>query len=176
MFVRERAVVANELRQNAVGYGLREALHHGAYPDGHPYQRAIGGTPANVEAITREQACAFADAHYAPNNAVLVVSGNVTQQQVSVALGKFIAKIPQRAVAAPTPVPEVATSGRHVRVDAPFEGEAVLLAWSLPSDRQRRTRVRALVTAATSVIDAYVKGAVRKLDLGDERAPLAGIV
>ncbi|MGD9904409.1 MAG: M16 family metallopeptidase [Vicinamibacterales bacterium] len=42
----------------------------------HPYSR-VGATPASVKAIDRDAIVAYHRAHYLPNNAVLVVSGDV---------------------------------------------------------------------------------------------------
>src|SRR5262249_44151295 len=68
-FAREREVVANELLLGDQTRELQAALHRVAYPAGHPYRQAYSDTADSVRHITREQACAFADAHYAPNNA-----------------------------------------------------------------------------------------------------------
>ena len=76
VFVRERAVVVNELALRGEVRELALALQDSVYPEGHPYRHGIA-TTASIATITRDQACAFADAHYAPGNAVLVVSGNL---------------------------------------------------------------------------------------------------
>src|SRR5262249_48056823 len=77
-FEREREVVANEVAGDDGRDAFWGALRKAAYPDAHPYLRAIVGSVESVRAITRDQACAFADAHYAPGNAALVVSGDIT--------------------------------------------------------------------------------------------------
>ncbi|MDO5529304.1 MAG: insulinase family protein, partial [Paracoccus sp. (in: a-proteobacteria)] len=48
----------------------------------HPYGRPVIGWRAEMEALTRDDAEAWYDAHYAPNNAVLVIAGDVTEAQV----------------------------------------------------------------------------------------------
>ena len=73
-------------------------LHGAAFPGGHPYRARLGGDEASVAAITRAQACAFADAHYAPNNAVLVVSGNLTADQLQTSLKKFLTHLTRREI------------------------------------------------------------------------------
>ncbi|HSK00167.1 MAG TPA: insulinase family protein, partial [Kofleriaceae bacterium] len=94
-FAREREVVRNELRQKSQPLATAAAIHAGLFQPGHPY-RALRDSPDSVAAITREQACAFADAHYAPDNAVLVVSGNVTAGQVERAARRVFAALPRR--------------------------------------------------------------------------------
>jgi zinc protease len=46
-----------------------------------PYAHPIGGTPESVRALTRDDMVAFHAAHFAPNNATLVVVGDVTAKE-----------------------------------------------------------------------------------------------
>lgn len=48
----------------------------------HPYGRPLIGWRHEIEALTREDALAFYRQHYSPNNAVLVVAGDVTADEV----------------------------------------------------------------------------------------------
>jgi zinc protease len=48
----------------------------------HPYRRPIIGWRHEIDALSREAALAFYEKYYAPNNAVLVVAGDVTADQV----------------------------------------------------------------------------------------------
>jgi zinc protease len=50
--------------------------------EGHPFGWPDTGTPTSVAAIDRADVKRFYDAHYAPNNAVLVVSGDITEKQI----------------------------------------------------------------------------------------------
>jgi zinc protease len=93
-FAREREVVVNETMLRAPLMEVFEAMYVGLYPDGHPYRRARATTDT-LRAITLESACAFADAHYSPKNAVLVVSGPLSDERLADALGKFLARIPR---------------------------------------------------------------------------------
>jgi len=175
-FVREREVVANEVRERDDATEMRAAIHDALYPVGHPYRRSIGGTVESVGAITREQACAFADAHYAPGNAVLVISGDVTAPRVEAALGKFLARIAGRSVVLPSQVPQVAAGPRRVTASAPLDDDALLLAWPIPVDPQPRARFRAIAAVAASLIDAQIRGTATPFELGDGRAPIFGII
>ncbi len=171
-FAREREVVINELRQHDDTTEIRTAINVGLYPAGHPYRRPIGGSDASVASITRDQACSFADAHYGPKNAVLVVSGDLTSAQLESALGKFVAHIAKRTVVPPVPAPEVAMAARRVEVPVPIDDPAFLIAWPLPRDPQLRAQVRALVSVAAGAIDGAIKGQVTESEFGDERAPM----
>ena len=176
-FEREREVVTQEVKLRDDSTRLLLALHRAVYPEGHPYRSAIGGSLDSVSAIDRATACKFADAYYAPSNAVLVISGNVTNQRVEVALGKFLARIASRVAAAPAPVPPapVATRARS-EAPAPVDQDTVLVAWPLPTDPELRIRTNAIAKAVAGAVDYGIKGRVQLIELGDVRAPVLGLV
>ena len=90
---RERAIVENELYQrNETGvYGRVVAwMQHALFPPGHPYARPIGGSPATLRALTLADARAFAAAHYRPDNATLLVTGEIGAG----ALAGVVARLP----------------------------------------------------------------------------------
>lgn len=174
VFARERDVVLNEVRQRDQETELQAALHRGLFPEGHPYRRPIGGTLESVGAITFADACAFADAHYAPNNAALVISGDLEPQAVATALGKFLGRVARRPVHARSGVVRAEQHDR-IEVTAPIDDDAVLVTWPLPTDPLRYTRARAVGSAVVGAIDRSVAGRVIATVLGDERAPLLGV-
>nr|HEX4313155.1 insulinase family protein [Kofleriaceae bacterium] len=175
-FEREREVVINEIRQHGVGSELRTAIDAGLYPDGHPYRRAVGGSPDTLAAITRDQACAFADAHYTPGNAVLVVSGNLTTQQLATSLAKVFGHTAKRVAVAQVAVPAPPAVPRRLSIQAPIDGPALLLAWPLPADPVLRTQLRAVAPAAQTEIESRMKGSTALFELGDTRAPMLGLL
>ncbi|MBV9905857.1 MAG: insulinase family protein [Alphaproteobacteria bacterium] len=65
----------------------------------HPYGRPVIGWPDEVGALNRSDAQAFYDTHYAPNNAILVIVGDVTPEQVKAFTADTLAKVPARALA-----------------------------------------------------------------------------
>ncbi len=174
-FVRERQVVVNELRERDSTTEVLTALHGGLYADGHPYRRPTGGSQASVGAITREQACAFADAHYAPSNAVLVVSGHVTEAQLEAALKRFLSKLPRREVVGRTAIPRPDARPGHSEVAMPIDHASLLVAWPLPEEPQLRAKVRAIAVATSAIVDSHVKGLVVQFEIGGTRAPMIAI-
>lgn len=174
-FVRERQVVLNELALRGGGEGLREAIQDEVYPDGHPYRHRVGGTPASVGAITREQACAFADAHYAPKNAVLVVSGNIAPKTLEEGLGKFIARVARRDAIDSVPVPPLSPTSRAVEIRGAVDDELLVITWPMPSDLAERAKLMAIRPLLVAEIGAKVEGAVQYLGLGDRSAPTFGV-
>ena len=94
----ERDVVLEERRmrvdnnpQALMGEQMEAALHLS-----HPYGRPVIGWAEEVRRIDRVSAQDFYDHHYAPNNAILIVAGDVTPDQVRVmaqdAYGKVAAR------------------------------------------------------------------------------------
>lgn len=76
----EREVVLEERRQrtdNEPGARLMERLNNRLWGEGHPYSVPVIGWEREIRALNREDALAFYRRHYAPNNATLVVAGDV---------------------------------------------------------------------------------------------------
>jgi len=99
----ERAVVLEERNQridNKPGARLREQANQKLYPHNHPYARPIIGWRDELAALTREDALAFYKDHYAPDNAILVIAGDVEVADVKRLAEKYYGPIPARGVAA----------------------------------------------------------------------------
>ncbi|HEU4726726.1 MAG TPA: insulinase family protein [Kofleriaceae bacterium] len=174
-FAHEREVVLNEVKQRDQATEVFAALHGALYPEGHPYRQAVGGTVKTVSAITREQACRFADAYYAPDNVVLVISGNLAERQLAAALEGLGARIARRTAAAPAPIPSATVRPQHVEVRAPIDDDLLVLAWPLPLEPDLQARVRAIGAALPNLVDGEIKGQVEAVEFGDRRAPMLGL-
>jgi len=97
--VTERNVVLEERNQrieNNPGARLRVEANKKLYPKGHPYGRPIIGWREELSALTREDALAFYHDNYAPDNAVLVVAGDVDVAQVKRLAETYYGVIPAR--------------------------------------------------------------------------------
>ncbi|WP_246148879.1 M16 family metallopeptidase [Skermanella pratensis] len=110
----ERDVVLEERRQrteNEPGDKLSELVQASLFVH-HPYGTPIIGWANEIAKLTRDDANQFYHTWYAPNNAVLVVAGDVTVDQVRPLAEKYFGPI------APRPVPA------RIRVEEPpFEAE-----------------------------------------------------
>lgn len=62
----------------------------------HPYGRPVIGWRQEMEGLTRDDALAWYNSHYAPNNAVLIVAGDVTADKVRQLAEKYYGPIPPR--------------------------------------------------------------------------------
>ena len=97
----ERDVVLEERRmrvdnepQTLMSEQMQAALHFS-----HPYGRPVIGWSEEVRRIDRTSAQAFYDHHYAPNNAILVVAGDVTPDDVRKMAQDAYGKVPARELA-----------------------------------------------------------------------------
>ncbi|WP_296764453.1 pitrilysin family protein [Sediminimonas sp.] len=94
--VTERNVILEERNQrveNDPAALFREQKRAAQYLN-HPYGIPIIGWRAEVESLDRDAALDFYRRHYAPNNAILVVAGDVTPQQVRRLAEKHYGAIP----------------------------------------------------------------------------------
>lgn len=169
-FVRERDVVRNELRQRADAFRTRNVLLAALYAERHAYRRATIADEASVGRISREQACAFIDAHYSPDNAVLIVSGNVTPKALDDALHEMLGRVPKRQLAAhPAVTPLV--PGPPVTREVPIDQPVAIVAWPLAVEPEQRARTRVVATMMALHAGAEIEGTIRVIELGGPGAP-----
>ena len=96
---KERGVVLEERNsrvENEPSSRLFEALN-AAFWKNHPYGVPIIGWRSEIEAITRDQLHDFYDRFYTPNNAVLVVAGDVDTAEVRALAEEIYGAVPRRA-------------------------------------------------------------------------------
>ncbi len=94
----ERDVVLEERRmriENNPQSLLEEQMEAALYLT-HPYARPVIGWTDEVRRIGRAEAQAFYDHHYAPNNAILVIAGDVTPDEVRADAKDTLAKVSPR--------------------------------------------------------------------------------
>ncbi len=60
----------------------------------HPYGTPVIGWPADIAALNRDTAIDFYKRHYAPNNAILVVAGDITAEKLKPLAEKYYGVIP----------------------------------------------------------------------------------
>ena len=97
----ERDVVLEERRmriENSPAALASEQVDAALYLS-HPYGRPVIGWPAEVGRLGRAEAQDFYDRHYAPNNAILVVVGDVTPDAVKALAADTLAQVKPRALA-----------------------------------------------------------------------------
>jgi zinc protease len=103
----ERDVVLNERRdrvERSPDAILNEGLLRILYLN-HPYGRPIIGWNHEIEALDRQTALDFYKRYYTPSNAILVVAGDVTREEVQRLAEETYGQIPSRPDAARAPRP-----------------------------------------------------------------------
>jgi zinc protease len=105
----QRDVVKNERRQSYENqpYGLvGDILPPLMYPAGHPYSWTVIGSMADLSAASVDDVKDFFRRYYAPNNATIVVAGDVKTDEVRALVRQYFSAIPRGpAIERPTPAP-----------------------------------------------------------------------
>jgi zinc protease len=151
----QREVVKNERRQSVdnqpYGSWLEKTLGY-AYPAGHPYHHSVIGSMEDLSAATVDDVKNFFRTYYAPNNAVLVVAGDIDVDQAKQLVRKHFADIPRGP--APPPLRDmtlpVSLGGakREVVQDANAPVPAVFITYRVPNARDPRAAAVQLLAAA----------------------------
>jgi zinc protease len=93
----QQNVVQNEKRESVdnAAYGFNQGLiGKNLYPKGHPYNWTVIGEMADLTGATVEDVRAFHKKFYAPNNATLVISGDINKDEVKAWVVKYFGEIP----------------------------------------------------------------------------------
>jgi predicted Zn-dependent peptidase len=93
----QRGVVQNEKRQgDNEPYGLVEYAQLAAlFPEGHPYRHSTIGSMSDLDAASLDDVKTWFRSHYGPNNAVLVLAGDVDVATAKAKVTKWFGDIPR---------------------------------------------------------------------------------
>ena len=133
----QKNVVIEEFRQRNLNkpYGDTWHLLRDLCYKVHPYRwPTIGLTPEHIEQATLAEVKDFFFHHYAPNNAVLVIAGNISPDQGFKLAEKWFSDIPRRAIKSNSIVAEpVQTSDRVETVYRDVPIDTFFVAWHMGS-------------------------------------------
>lgn len=102
----------------------------------HPYRNPIIGWMSDLESMTAQDARRFYDEWYAPNNAILVVVGDVVPREVFDHAREHFGALPRKALPPRKPQVEPPQLGiKRLTVKAPAELPYVLMAFRVPALR-----------------------------------------
>jgi predicted Zn-dependent peptidase len=92
----QRGVVQNEKRQGENNpYGqVFERLLKASYPEGHPYSWSVIGSMSDLNAASLEDVRRFFKTWYGPNNAVLVLAGDIDVETAREKVTRYFGDIP----------------------------------------------------------------------------------
>jgi zinc protease len=137
-FAAEREVVKEERRMRYLNrpYGrLYETLFASAFRV-HPYRWTPIGNMPHLNAATADELRQFFKTYYVPNNATLVVVGDVRHDQVMAAAEKYFGPIPRRPEPPRVTVTEPRASGpRVVEITDKAPSPRVVVAYHTPPAR-----------------------------------------
>jgi zinc protease len=102
----------------------------------HPYRNPVIGWMSDIENMRIEDARDFYAAWYAPNNAIVVVVGDVTPQEVFTLAEQHFGRLKSKPLPARKPQEEPPQLGlKRLTVKAPAESAYVLMAYRVPGLR-----------------------------------------
>jgi predicted Zn-dependent peptidase len=117
----QRGVVQNEKRQgdNAPGGLVEYEVLGNLFPDGHPYHHSTIGSMADLDAASLADVKQWFMDKYGPNNAVLVLAGDITAAEARPLVEKYFGAIKQGPVNTPAAadVPTLAAAKSIVMKD-----------------------------------------------------------
>lgn len=146
----ERNAVLNEIDGDASSpfFNLLSRVRAAAFPD-QPAGRTPLGNRNDVANATVADIARYYREWYAPNNAALVVAGDVSHQVVFAKAQRYFGAIPSKKVPTPSHRNPVASPGQTVEAQFPFPFEILDLAYAIPGDTQ--TGEPAVSTLATLI-------------------------
>jgi zinc protease len=175
--VTERSVIIEERaeRVDSSAGGLFNEQMRATLFNNHPYGIPIIGWRHEMEELDREALIAFYDAHYWPNNAVLIVAGDVTPDEVRTLAEEHYGPIPANPdVAArdrPQEPPQIADR-RVIYEDERVANPYVARAYLVPVRETGDQRRAAALTMLAEILGGSGQTSVlaRQLQVEEERA------
>ena len=136
-FASQRDVVKNERRQNYENapYGLvRQFVRAAVYPPSHPYHLLTIGTPQDLDAATLEDVRAFFRTFYVPNNASLVIAGDINKGKTRELVEKYFGTVPRGATPKvhTAPMPPGLNVEKRLEIEAEVELPRISITWATP--------------------------------------------
>ena len=136
----QRDVVKNERRQSYDNppYGLSDQiLTEALYPPTHPYSWPVIGYMDHLSAAGYEDVTNFFRKYYAPNNASLVIAGNIDTAQARAALQKWFADVPRGEAVPPlTATPPVIAQTQKLLLEDRVQLPRLYMRWITPASYQ----------------------------------------
>ena len=131
----QRGVVQNEKRQgDNRPYGLIQYKQvEGLFPKGHPYGHTTIGSMTDLDAASLQTVKDWFHDHYGPNNAVLVLAGDIDLATAKTMVTKYFGPIKRgpQSVAPAAPVPTLAAPVDEVMKDR-VAATLITRSWAVP--------------------------------------------
>jgi len=137
-WVIERKAVLDEIDgdMSSPFFNLMARVRAALFPDS-PYGRTPLGVRADVARASVNELRRYYDEYYGPNDATLVIAGDVAASRALALARAAFAGVPARPIPARRPpVPPIPARGVHVSAQFPFPFDVVDLAYAVPGDAQ----------------------------------------
>jgi zinc protease len=91
----QKDVVRNERRENkdTLHNLMQEGEYHALFPKGHPYFADIIGSHVDIESINLNEVRNFSRHYYTPNNATIVIVGDINKEHAKQQIEKYFGSI-----------------------------------------------------------------------------------
>ena len=169
----QRSVVQNEKRQGDSRPGglVQYALFGDLFPPGHPYHHTVIGSMADLDAASLGDVKQWFRDRYGPNNAVLVVAGDVNPQQVRTFAEKYFGPVPRGPVNRPAmaSVPTLAKA-KSVAMKDHVATTIIQRYWAVPGLLDKRL---AALDIGGSVLGGLASSRLDKIMVRDEGLAVA---
>ena len=132
----QRDVVKNERRQSYENrpYGMASLeIDKMLWPAGHPYSWPVIGYMEDLTAASQQDVVEFFKKYYAPNNASLVIAGDIDFDRTRALVEKWFGELPRGAVVEPVaPPPAMLTGVKRQTITDQVSLPRLYLAWLTP--------------------------------------------
>jgi zinc protease len=156
---------------------LSEAVSAALYQS-HPYRLPVIGWLHEIETLNREDALAFYDIFYTPNNAIVVVAGDATADEVRALAEETYGRVERRAETPPRlrPREPEPVAARDVTLVSPrVDQESVRRVWLAPSYATAEPGEAEALDMLAGILGGGATGRLyRELVLGRELATSTG--
>jgi len=192
VFEAERNIVKEEMRQRVLSQPYGRLQRYYTFDTGfasHPYRRSGIGTMADLDAATLEEARAFHENFYRPDNAILIVSGNFDQSELDRLVERHLGSIPRpsRPILRHDAAERPRNAARSLTAYAPnVPLPAVVFTWQRPRQNHRDSAALAVLRQILSggqssrlfrslVYERQLAQSATAIDFGLEDAGLFGV-
>ncbi|MGE5062484.1 MAG: insulinase family protein, partial [Myxococcales bacterium] len=169
----QRSVVQNEKRQGDSRPGglVQYQLFGNLFPEGHPYHHTVIGSMADLDAASLADVKQWFRDKYGPNNAVLVVAGDVKPAEVKALAEKYFGPIPAGPVNHPAmaSVPTL-TKAKTVEMKDHVATTIIQRYWTVPGLLDKRL---AALDIGASVLGGLNSSRLDKALVRDEKIAVA---
>ncbi|GAA3999604.1 pitrilysin family protein [Sphingomonas humi] len=169
----QRGVVQNEKRQNydnRPGGMVFPTVYQNLFPEGHPYHHIPIGSMADLDAATLLDVQTWFRENYGPNNAVLVLAGDVSAAEARTLVQKYFGSIKRGPVNVPAQASVPPASPKSIVLKDKVAATSVSRWWAVPGMLDKNTQALDL---AGSVLGGLASSRLSQILVRDEKLAVA---